>query len=375
VSEDSDSTKPSRSRAPSDAASIIAAIDEAARRLEEGAVDEAEAEALAASIVAHAGHARSNVRQAVARAAEHLPEDAFEAVIAGLLRDPGEYVKRAATGSFDARSRRRRATIKHEEASAGVRALRAQIADDLGKEALREANRLTDRVLAEFVERLDHELRKVATPLRLTMAHVRDESRRTVGERLAARAEEASRMLDVLLGISTSARAQLATTAPRFREETLRPLVDEHVALLRARVGDEAPPGRLARLDVVVDVDQALAAEIDRGLFGQALANLLQNAVEAHPADGDAPIHVRVSGERRRAGTLVALTVEDRGAGMSPEMLARIGEAFTSSKGGGRGLGVLNVKRMVETVHGGTLEIASEVGRGTRMTAVLPRRQ
>jgi signal transduction histidine kinase len=36
---------------------------------------------------------------------------------------------------------------------------------------------------------------------------------------------------------------------------------------------------------------------------------------------------------------------------------------------------VLNVKRMIETVHGGQVEVESEVGRGTRVTVVVPRRQ
>jgi signal transduction histidine kinase len=36
---------------------------------------------------------------------------------------------------------------------------------------------------------------------------------------------------------------------------------------------------------------------------------------------------------------------------------------------------VLNVKRMIETVHGVEVELTSEVGRGTRMTVVVPRRQ
>ncbi len=258
-------------------------------------------------------------------------------------------MKRAATRSFDERSRQRRARRVHDESSADVRQLRTRIADDFTEEAARAADRLADLTLAEFVERFDHELVKVATRLRVTLSDLRDETRRAAGERLAGRAEEAFARLDLLLGIAQSARVHAKVTAPKLRDETLRGLVEEHADLLRARIG----AARNARLKLTVDVDATLAAEIDRGLFGQALSNLLQNAVESYAPEGDDALHVRVAGERRSAGTRVALTVEDRGRGIPADSLPHIGGAFVSSKGAGRGLGVLNVKRMIETVHGG----------------------
>ena len=115
--------------------------------------------------------------------------------------------------------------------------------------------------------------------------------------------------------------------------------------------------------------------EADRGLLGQAISNLLQNAVEAYAAEDEGAIRVDVRAEKRKAGTLVAITIEDRGRGIAREALAHLGEPFVSSKGVGRGLGMLNVKKMVEAVHGGSFEVESEKGGGTRVTIVLPRRQ
>jgi signal transduction histidine kinase len=140
---------------------------------------------------------------------------------------------------------------------------------------------------------------------------------------------------------------------------------------LRTRIGD----ARSARLRLTIDVAPTLCAEIDRGLFGQALSNLLQNAVESYAPEGNEPIAVHLVGGARSAGTLVTLAVEDRGRGMPPEMRERVGEAFVSSKGSGRGLGMLDVRRMIETAHGGEVEVKSEAGRGTRVTMVVPRRQ
>ncbi len=102
---------------------------------------------------------------------------------------------------------------------------------------------------------------------------------------------------------------------------------------------------------------------------------MLQNAVESYAPESDAPIAVRVVWERRKAGTLVAITVEDRGRGIARDALPHIGESFVSSKGTGRGLGMLNVKKMVEGIHGGSVEIESAAGEGTRVTMVLARKQ
>ncbi len=136
-------------------------------------------------------------------------------------------------------------------------------------------------------------------------------------------------------------------------------------------MGDE----RAARLRVEIAIDAALAIEVDRVLLAQAISNLLQNAVESYAPESDAPIAVRVACEGRKAGTLVALTVEDRGRGIAHDALPHIGEPFVSSKGSGRGLGMLNVKKMVEGIHGGSVEILSGAGEGTRVTLVLARKQ
>ena len=111
--------------------------------------------------------------------------------------------------------------------------------------------------------------------------------------------------------------------------------------------------------------------EADRVLLGQALSNLLQNAVEAYPAAADGPISVHVRAETRNVATLLAIAVEDHGSGITPTLASQIGEPFLTTKGTGRGLGVLNVRRVVELFHGGTLEVRSDLGVGTCMTMVL----
>jgi signal transduction histidine kinase len=65
--------------------------------------------------------------------------------------------------------------------------------------------------------------------------------------------------------------------------------------------------------------------------------------------------------------------VEDNGPGIPAETRDRIFEVFYSSRGGGTGLGLPIAKQIVER-HGGTIEVETEVGRGTTFRIRLPRR-
>jgi nitrogen fixation/metabolism regulation signal transduction histidine kinase len=186
----------------------------------------------------------------------------------------------------------------------------------------------------------------------------------------AARAEEAAGMLALLVGIAQAARVHAEVTAPKFRDEPVLPFVESQVALLRARIGAE----RADRLCVSVAIERDLSFEVDRVLLAQALGNVLQNAVEAYAGDAHREIAVRVRAEARKGGTLVAVVVEDAGGGVAASGLARLGEPFVSTKGRGRGLGLLNVKKMVESVHGGTFTLETIAG-GARATMAVPRKQ
>jgi signal transduction histidine kinase len=104
----------------------------------------------------------------------------------------------------------------------------------------------------------------------------------------------------------------------------------------------------------------------------QILLNLLSNAVKFTPAGGTVTLRQRVA-----AGGGVALTVEDSGIGMAAADLPRLLKPFEQGsngyarQNGGTGLGLPLVDALVR-LHGGTLEIESAVGRGTRVTVHLP---
>jgi signal transduction histidine kinase len=68
---------------------------------------------------------------------------------------------------------------------------------------------------------------------------------------------------------------------------------------------------------------------------------------------------------------MITVTIDDTGAGMSEETLARVFDLFFTTKPEGTGLGMA-LARSVVTRHGGQLAMNSEVGRGTRVLVRLP---
>jgi two-component system sensor histidine kinase RegB len=120
---------------------------------------------------------------------------------------------------------------------------------------------------------------------------------------------------------------------------------------------------------VVEGTPEALTSEVlgpPRAL-ADMLRGLFKNAVHASPEG--APVGLRVALERGR----VRATVTDRGRGMSPDVLGRVGEPFYTTKGPGEGMGLgLFLTRALAEQLGGDFRIASHPGQGTEATLELP---
>jgi signal transduction histidine kinase len=108
----------------------------------------------------------------------------------------------------------------------------------------------------------------------------------------------------------------------------------------------------------------------DGGKIERIGANLLSNALKFSPAGSEVTVRVR-GGERE-----VSLAVVDRGSGVAPEDRQRIFGRFerggTPGRSPGTGIG-LAVVREFATLHGGRVELQSELGRGSVFTVFLPR--
>jgi signal transduction histidine kinase len=139
--------------------------------------------------------------------------------------------------------------------------------------------------------------------------------------------------------------------------------------------------GETIRIEVTLP-DEPWCIHVDRNQLENALLNLAINARDAMGGEGT----IRIAGENIMldeascagkgipAGDYVRLSVIDSGAGMSPEILNQVFEPFFTTKtdGQGTGLGLSMVFGFVKQ-SGGHIEIASDLGKGTRAQMYFPR--
>ncbi len=149
-------------------------------------------------------------------------------------------------------------------------------------------------------------------------------------------------------------------TPPRRTEVPLAALVTrvlnvlrEEPALQNVRVEYNEPPA-----DSMIHAD---GRQIE-----QLMINLLLNAAHASDDGGKIQLGITAVGDGFRLG------IKDAGAGMAPDVRGRAFEPFFTTKAKGTGLGLSICRRIVEA-HGGTIELDSEVGKGTTVTIHLPR--
>jgi len=120
-----------------------------------------------------------------------------------------------------------------------------------------------------------------------------------------------------------------------------------------------------------VAAEAATYAHGDPDRLRQVLGNVVANAVRATPPGG------RVELRTVRSGSEAVVTISDTGAGIAPEHLPHVFDRFWRAdparerRTGGSGLG-LAIARQIVSDHGGTIEVASEVGKGTSFTIRLP---
>lgn len=104
----------------------------------------------------------------------------------------------------------------------------------------------------------------------------------------------------------------------------------------------------------------------DEELLHQAFLNLLLNACQAMPKGGAIQIVTE-----RETPEAVRVTISDEGVGISPEDLEKIFALYYTTKQDGSGIGLSLVYRIVQ-LHDGSIDVSSEVGRGTTMSVRLP---
>ena len=226
--------------------------------------------------------------------------------------------------------------------------------------------RRLEAVRRDFVANVSHELR---TPLTIvggfaeTLAEgdVPAEAARGFAERILGNTRRMQRIVDDLLDLS---RIESGGWVPNPEEISVELVMSDVLAGAR----DAAESKRLTLAQEIHGASGTVFA--DATALRQVLGNLVDNAVR-HTVAGQ----IVVFAEPHERGVVVG--VRDTGTGIAAEHLPRIFERFyrvdpgRSREQGGTGLGLSIVKHLVEA-HGGRVRAASEVGRGTTITALFP---
>ncbi len=214
---------------------------------------------------------------------------------------------------------------------------------------------------AELVSGVSHEMK---TPLAGIKAYVElladgdAEDSATQEEFLGVISSQADRLLQLVDNLVTVAEVEAATSGagkrcgrwPRLLDEALGHVVDPHASA--------------KEIVLATDFDSlSVSVVADRRLFTQATVQLLSNAVKYTPAGGTVVLRSRTVDGRLR------VEIEDNGVGLGPEDCVKVFEKFyrvPQFKGmaPGTGLGLPLARHIVESLHGGTLTVESQVGRG-----------
>jgi PAS domain S-box-containing protein len=192
--------------------------------------------------------------------------------------------------------------------------------------------------------------------------------------------DDDARLQRALSAIEMASRRGAALTSQLLtfaRRQSVNPQaidVTERINAVRDVLGTGI--GGTARLQF--DLDRSVwPVTVDITEFETALVNLVINARDAMPDGGAITVAAcnTTLREEAHAGDYVAISVEDTGTGIAPDVLRKIFDPFFTTKpiGKGTGLGLSQVHGFAHQA-GGTVKVTSELGKGTRIAILLPRK-
>jgi signal transduction histidine kinase len=257
----------------------------------------------------------------------------------------------------------------HEEAVAMARELERRVEERTRelKEINRELER-ANRLKIEFLATMSHELR---TPLNTiigftdVLLHELPDTADKAREYLTDIMESAEHLLALINDVLDLAKIEAGKEELYLEPVAVPNLLRGMAALFREKAAQH-------RIEVELDVAGAGEWVLDVRKFKQILFNLLSNAFKFTPDGGKVGIEARVEDD------MLVITVWDTGIGIEPEDVPRLFKPFEQLDSSlarrypGTGLGLAMVKKLAE-LHGGSVSLDSEPGKGSRFTVCFPR--
>ncbi|OGS36114.1 MAG: hypothetical protein A2293_01385 [Elusimicrobia bacterium RIFOXYB2_FULL_49_7] len=230
-----------------------------------------------------------------------------------------------------------------------------------------------DQLKSDFVSSVTHELRSPLLSLRMyidmffkgTAGEINDKQKEYL-QVMRDCATRLSKFIDDLLDMAKIERGKMEVNAQVVK---LPPLLVEIGQLFKPQVDNK-------NISLSFNVQESLPdVQIDPERTRQVLINLLSNAVKFTPMGGKINVDARFS----PAHKMVEVAVSDTGMGIPADKLDRIFDKFEQVKDGrekisgpkGSGLGLSIVKGLLE-MQGGTINVTSELGKGSKFAFTLP---
>lgn len=221
------------------------------------------------------------------------------------------------------------------------------------------------RLKAAMLANMSHEIRTPVTPIK-GFAEILAERLSGEEQLLARRIQKSGeRLIETLDSVLQFSKLEAEINSLEVETVDLSVLSEEVVS----RLSTEAEAQGVA---LVSSSKGSVECEGNRAALRRIVENLLENAIKFTPEGGE--VKIRVCEEEEQA----ILEVADTGVGIGDEAIKHIFEPFRQESEGkdreyeGSGLGLSIVKRLVEA-HGGTIEVESQNGKGSRFTMRVPR--
>jgi len=223
--------------------------------------------------------------------------------------------------------------------------------------------------VGELAGKVAHEVNNpigiISAKCRILLSDHKDEMSNKISEELVKITDAADRVSDIAKGLLSYCRPSPAT----------RTDIDIHSSIQHAISMIDQSAGRKG-----VEIDNQIPGNLppvtaNPDEMQQVFINLFMNALDAMPDGGRLEITASVSENDAKAGSRDFLTVniKDNGTGIPPHIQEQIYEPFFTTKGEGKGTGLgLSICSGLIRSHGGTIDISSTPGEGTRVTIQLP---